>query len=448
MRILLLTISSTLLFAASAISQTNIDTIAIQDFESAPAIPTWNYTGTLAGTQTGYAPGGSCIPGTPLGIDGSTAWHVVQVSGGNPIVFNNTSIPPVYDSVFVSFRLAGLNLIGSTGGPDDLDYVLVEYSLDGGATYTARVRVRGAVNNNSFWPYDATGEAVVDYLPATESVFQPINSGLQMTEGISFVEIGFPGSISQLALRITPRSSSASDSWLVDNVLLTGKNTCSNTSSTISPIACDSYTAPSGTVYTTSGSYTDIIPNATGCDSVITVNLTVNQSDSINDVISACGSYTWIDGNTYTSSNNTASLSYTNMAGCDSTIYLDLTINPNPDNTVTQTGPTLTSNESAALYQWLDCDNSYAVIAGATNASYTPTNITGNYAVEVNLNGCIDTSACFLVDYTGIEELSNEKKELLMIIDLMGRETEYRPNTPLIFIYSDGTRERVMKIED
>lgn len=136
------------------------------------------------------------------------------------------------------------------------------------------------------------------------------------------------------------------------------------------------------------------------------------------------------------------------MAGCDSTIYLDLTINPNPDNTVTQTGPTLTSNESAALYQWLDCDNSYAVIAGATNASYTPTNITGNYAVEVNLNGCIDTSACFLVDYTGIEELSNEKKELLMIIDLMGRETEYRPNTPLIFIYSDGTRERVMKIED
>ena len=30
----------------------------------------------------------------------------------------------------------------------------------------------------------------------------------------------------------------------------------------------------------------------------------------------------------------------------------------------------------------------------------------------------------------------------------MGRETEFKTNTPLIFIYSDGTRERVMKIEE
>ena len=47
----------------------------------------------------------------------------------------------------------------------------------------------------------------------------------------------------------------------------------------------------------------------------------------------------------------------------------------------------------------------------------------------------------------GLEELSSYK-ELVKIIDYMGRETEFKPNTPLIFIYSDGTREQVMKMEE
>lgn len=42
----------------------------------------------------------------------------------------------------------------------------------------------------------------------------------------------------------------------------------------------------------------------------------------------------------------------------------------------------------------------------------------------------------------------NENKELVKIIDLMGRETEFKSNTPLIFIYSDGSREQVMKLEE
>ena len=44
------------------------------------------------------------------------------------------------------------------------------------------------------------------------------------------------------------------------------------------------------------------------------------------DTIDSCNSYTWIDGNTYTSSNNTATYTLTNAAGCDSVITLDLTI--------------------------------------------------------------------------------------------------------------------------
>ena len=44
------------------------------------------------------------------------------------------------------------------------------------------------------------------------------------------------------------------------------------------------------------------------------------------DVHSACDTFTWIDGNTYTASNNSATDTLTNAAGCDSIVMLDLTI--------------------------------------------------------------------------------------------------------------------------
>lgn len=46
------------------------------------------------------------------------------------------------------------------------------------------------------------------------------------------------------------------------------------------------------------------------------------------------------------------------------------------------------------------------------------------------------------------EELIQSEKELVKIVDFMGRETVFKPNTPMIYIYSDGTRERVMKLEE
>lgn len=44
-----------------------------------------------------------------------------------------------------------------------------------------------------------------------------------------------------------------------------------------------------------------------------------------------------------------------------------------------------------------------------------------------------------------LEKLNN--KEVVKIVDLLGRETEYKANTPLIYIYSDGSREHKMTIE-
>ncbi len=46
-----------------------------------------------------------------------------------------------------------------------------------------------------------------------------------------------------------------------------------------------------------------------------------------------------------------------------------------------------------------------------------------------------------------IECPSSKLKKIIQIVDLMGRETTFRPNTPLIYVYDDGSTEIVFTIE-
>lgn len=160
-------------------------------------------------------------------------------------------------------------------------------------------------------------------------------------------------------------------------------------------IACDSYTWIDSITYTSSNTTaTDTLINAAGCDSIITLNLTIKNSTSYTDAQVGCNSFTWIDGVTYTSDNNTALDTLTNAAGCDSIITLDLTI-LDVDTAVFFSQDTLVSNATDASYQWLDCNNNFAPISGATEQKFLP-NQGGSYAVVVTENNCTDTSSCYI----------------------------------------------------
>ena len=122
------------------------------------------------------------------------------------------------------------------------------------------------------------------------------------------------------------------------------------------------------------------------------------------DVVTACDTYTWIDNNTYTLSTTTPTYTIVNGSanGCDSIVTLNLTINT-VDNSVISSNDSITANAVGANYQWLDCDNGNAIISGETNQLFVvPSN--GNYAVEVTQNGCIDTSTCINVSTVGLKE--------------------------------------------
>jgi hypothetical protein len=98
------------------------------------------------------------------------------------------------------------------------------------------------------------------------------------------------------------------------------------TTSNLERIACDMYTAPDGNVYTNSGQYLAIIPNTVGCDSTIQLSLTINNSSSSAQTTTELDSYTWpVNGQTYTQSGVYTAV-IPNSKGCDSTITLNLSL--------------------------------------------------------------------------------------------------------------------------
>ncbi|HEX2615926.1 MAG TPA: LamG-like jellyroll fold domain-containing protein [Flavobacteriales bacterium] len=87
---------------------------------------------------------------------------------------------------------------------------------------------------------------------------------------------------------------------------------------------------------------------------------------------------------------------------CDSLATLLLAVTAVNVNVV-QAGNLLTATAALGPYQWLDCGNGYAPVPGATNQSFTPT-ASGQYALRRTSGACADTSTCYTVTITGIEE--------------------------------------------
>jgi hypothetical protein len=132
-------------------------------------------------------------------------------------------------------------------------------------------------------------------------------------------------------------------------------NVVQSTSSTLNENACDSYTL-NGQTYTQSGTYTQVIPNGSGCDSTITLNL--------------------------------------NMDFSPITPVITLT------NGVTMTTPA----QANVSFQWINCSD-LTLIAGATGTTFTAS-MNGVYAVVAS-NGCgSDTSECSTINSVGITDLS------------------------------------------
>jgi hypothetical protein len=258
----------------------------------------------------------------------------------------------------------------------------------------------------------------------------------------------------QSALITVDTTQTANDCDSIFRINLTVKQP---TSSTHNAVICagSSYTFNSIT-FTTDTVYTTILTNAAGCDSTVTLNLSIKQPVSNTVSLSACNSFTWTNATNDTYTRDTT-VTYTFNNGCDSTVTLNLTINHPVTNNVnlsgcnevgivgfplftrdttfihtiangaangcdsivtvniviipvsknvTQSGNTLTAQQSGARYQWFNCDTEQE-IEGDTLQSFTPA-VSGRYLVRIKTGDCNVNSECYLVTITGINAIDDQ----------------------------------------
>ena len=154
--------------------------------------------------------------------------------------------------------------------------------------------------------------------------------------------------------------------------------------------SCGSYVWH-GTTYSTSGTYTYSYYNANGCPSVDTLHLTINTYSETTQTVTACDSYTWVDGVTYTASTTTPIHHFLSQQGCDSIVHLNLTVNYSGTDDVYETACdsyTWTTGNGATYTQ------SGNYVWNTTTAAGCPQVVTLHLTVNSSTHNVVSESTC------------------------------------------------------
>jgi trimeric autotransporter adhesin len=188
------------------------------------------------------------------------------------------------------------------------------------------------------------------------------------------------------------------------------------TSSTTSASICQgsSYTF-NGSTYSTAGTYSKTLINAAGCDSIATLNLTVNVPTSSTTNASICqGSSYAFNGSTYNIA-GTYSKTLINAVGCDSITTLNLTVNV-PTSSTTNTsicqGGSYTFNGS--IYNVAGTYTKTLMNAGGCD-SITTLNLTVNVPTSSTTNASICQGGSYLFNGTSYNTTGTYTKTLINV---------------------------------
>lgn len=334
---------------------------------------------TLSATAPTFCPGDTIgITVTGGSLNDATAWHLYETScGGTLIASNVTGQFAVTPTGAASYFVRGEGGCVTPGSCATVG-VTPNPSEDAGFGYTG-----GGV----FCLSATTVSPVITGTPG--GTFSASSSDLMLDPATGNIAIGMSVPGSYQVTYMTP-GIDCIDSSTVTVVI----NDTPVVNDTVAICQGDSLLFD-GQFLTVEGDYTGVFQTVAGCDSTVNLRLDLRTAFNVFDSVSICQGDSVILGTQVIKVPGTYSETFQAGSGCDSTVNLVVT-QTNVDVSVSQTDSTLTAAVAEARYQWIDCSTNTA-IAGATNRSFTPSS-SGEYAVEVEVNGCVDTSTCVVVD--------------------------------------------------
>ncbi|MDD3860648.1 MAG: T9SS type A sorting domain-containing protein, partial [Bacteroidales bacterium] len=149
-----------------------------------------------------------------------------------------------------------------------------------------------------------------------------------------------------------------------------------------------------GDEYTEEGTYYDNLQTVNSCDSIYILNLIIKEvfSETVNAEI--CAGETYILGSQTIDEEGEYTETFVAINGCDSVVTLNLSVFA-VNVSITYEDNILSANNTNGTYHWVDCENYYAQIEGETDRIFIP-QTNGNYAVIITEGLCTDTSECQL----------------------------------------------------
>ncbi|MFM1915646.1 MAG: hypothetical protein RLZZ531_1315 [Bacteroidota bacterium] len=163
--------------------------------------------------------------------------------------------------------------------------------------------------------------------------------------------------------------------------------------------------------YTNAGDYSAVLSSTYGCDSTVTLHLSFNQSDTTNQLLSACFPITWQEAGIVMDHSGIFTHTFTNVNGCDSIVQIDFSLNIlTASVALDETTGNISAIPLGAIYTLISCENNNDLVTWNSPNFDLPSN--GIYAVVVNQNGCVDTSDCVIFSSAN---LSNQTEGFLRI---------------------------------
>ncbi|MCF8239216.1 MAG: gliding motility-associated C-terminal domain-containing protein, partial [Saprospiraceae bacterium] len=150
-----------------------------------------------------------------------------------------------------------------------------------------------------------------------------------------------------------------------------------------------------GIYYDSTGTYLDTLTTSSGCDSIITLLLTVDEFLTTEVNASICQGETYLFNGIDYDSIGTYIDTLTSVQGCDSIIILNLTLVEAPD--VNILGDSILCIGDSIL---LSIDTTYSLINWSTGSNESSITITsgGNYSVTItDTNGCQNADSLFII---------------------------------------------------
>jgi len=367
-----------------------------------PATVSGLYTVTVTNAEGCSATASTTVTVNPLPevvITGSTAIcpgssTVLTATGADSYVWSNGSTnPSIPVNMFGQYSVIGTSAAGCfstasvtvlvsqppvitiSGNTDICAGESTTLTANGGVSYmwsngsTADTLVATTAGNWQVIGYNADGCS--NMASVTVNVWQPASSDLYITAFDScYMWFG------------TPRCESGNYTYTLQTIhgcdsVITLHLTLEDAITTeFNATSCDSYTW-NGATYTVSGNYTQSFTAVNGNDSIVTLHLTINNPVHTATTAENCGSYVW-NGQTYTVSGD-YTYEHLDANGCTQVDTLHLTIF-NPVHTAI-------SAESCGSYVW-------------NGQTYT---VSGDYTYEhLDANGCMQVDTLHLTIFNPV----------------------------------------------